>query len=1463
MIGDIHVSLDNDSDAIEAYNKAHELDENNLEVLTKLSQIYEKQEQWQMAMDTYLQLLEKQPENTELNSMIGRLACKAEQFDKAIEHYQIAHRREPDNLNYAMSLAEVYGLVKHFEQSKRIYEDLVQNFPNNVNIRIRLGEAYKSLDMEFEAITQFREAFKLSPSNIEVLSVLGTDYLKKGILDKALEHFEAILQQVPDHIETLMNVGLINLEKNLFEQAIGSFSRILENEPKNKDGLEHLEQIYEKQENYSEQIHILIKLEEIDPLNLNYLLKIANCYFKLLNYGKTEEYALKLLEIESNHQEALNLACDVYMRQQNYPSAIELLELNLKMNPEAIKLYLDLFNACFQQNETEKAGRYIVQALSMEKENIDVLQTALFYYKEIGNLNKQTEVCNTLLSLNPDDHDFKRQMVQLLMEQQMYKEAMNLLTDLLVHTPNDPGLLVSQAKIQTLQGLPSKAVITLQQVLAIDENNSMAHFELGRTYHTQKEWNKAIIEFKKAVNLGIDDPKAYIELGEIYSAKGFFDTALEVYQKAIALDRENIQINMEIAEIYFKLNMPEKALEEYESLQEKQPSNIKMNTRLAQVYQTNRMFSQSLELLNRLLEEQPQNTTILYEIGRTYLYMDNREESREYFTQVLNLEPGHTMAQVEMSVLDAHLNPQKTIQTLRKMIDQSPIKDTFIYLSRVFIENNMIDDAVAEFKVLAKRYPDSAPTWAELGKLYTVLSKTYQDPKIRQNGVEALEKAIQLDENYPPAYFYLGESFHLSGELEIALAKLRLAYQLDPQNLEIREYLTAVETQKTTIEVAAKLEEAKTYLSRGMDQNAIIEYEAILELDPFNCDANFDLASIYIKQENLELSKKYLQNSVERNPEFVKGFQDLAKINKQEGNLYEAEINLHKILDLNTNDFDSNLLMGEVLTESEEISEAAIYLQKAIEINPTSPKPYFQLGKMFLKIGETQQAKEFYEKCYKLDSSITEVNEFFVQLDQKETAEKLERLLNQAREAEETQELEQAKSYYEDILSLQPGHFFARYKSGELNEKLGRMNEAAFDFQQAYNNYSEHADEFPKLPIKLGLILAHLQKVSEAIPVLEEAIKIEPSNQELYLLLIQQYKEFFLTTGQEDFEGTTPMSLLKRIKDYSVSNPLSIVSWLGLGYAHRINLLGELELEESTQEGIKAYQKALEIDSTNEHLLYNLGLLNHFAGKIAKSKEYLKNLIQLNPEHIRSFQKLTQIYIEGKEYDEAAQTLRKLIDLEPENGIHRIELIDLYKLACETDDNKDQLFSNYLDEFASAVKANDQSVMAHFDYGYAILTLNSNFSLSEEELSLSISEFKRAISVAPNNPWGYWGLKRVYNKESISGRHRYQEAIDICKKALEFNETSQAYCELGNALNEDYETNRKTEALENYKKALFLEPDFIEVYFKIASIYRIRNNYDEAMQFYRRVIELDPTTSFAKDAKRSLVHIEKSKADLA
>ena len=109
----------------------------------------------------------------------------------------------------------------------------------------------------------------------------------------------------------------------------------------------------------------------------------------------------------------------------------------------------------------------------------------------------------------------------------------------------------------------------------------------------------------------------------------------------------------------------------------------------------------------------------------------------------------------------------------------------------------------------------------------------------------------------------------------------------------------------------------------------------------------------------------------------------------------------------------------------------------------------------------------------------------------------------------------------------------------------------------------------------------------------------------------------------------------------------------------------------------------------------------------------------------------------------------------------------------------------------------------------------------------------------------------------------YDDAIKICRQALKKNEgNSRAYFELGEAFNENYDKNMKSEALEEYRSAVRLDPSMIEAHFKIASIYRIVNNYEEAIAMYNRVIALDPTSNFAKDARRSLVHIEKSRAEM-
>jgi len=209
-----------------------------------------------------------------------------------------------------------------------------------------------------------------------------------------------------------------------------------------------------------------------------------------------------------------------------------------------------------------------------------------------------------------------------------------------------------------------------------------------------------------------------------------------------------------------------------------------------------------------------------------------------------------------------------------------------------------------------------------------------------------------------------------------------------------------------------------------------------------------------------------------------------------------------------------------------------------------------------------------------------------------------------------------------------------------------------------------------------------------------------------------------------------------------------------------------------------------------------------------------------------------------------------------------MKIVDLYKEMFTKDENRAKQYQQVIADFKGKVEANPKDSMSCFALGYAYITLSSGFTPSEEEQQWAIYYFKQANAFDPNNLWPYWGLKIVYNKQSISGKHMYDEAIAICKKALKIDDNSaRAHYELGEAFNENYDVNMKNEAMAEYKRAIQLDPNFIEAHFRLASIMRVKNMFDKAVEEYNKVIELDPTSAQAKDARRSLVHIERSRGE--
>ena len=78
-------------------------------------------------------------------------------------------------------------------------------------------------------------------------------------------------------------------------------------------------------------------------------------------------------------------------------------------------------------------------------------------------------------------------------------------------------------------GNNTKALGFYDKIIALDPNNTDAHFNKGLVYANQKNYNDSIKCFEKVIELSPNYPYAYYSLGMAYEQKNMLEKALEYY----------------------------------------------------------------------------------------------------------------------------------------------------------------------------------------------------------------------------------------------------------------------------------------------------------------------------------------------------------------------------------------------------------------------------------------------------------------------------------------------------------------------------------------------------------------------------------------------------------------------------------------------------------------------------------------------------------------------------------------------------------------------------------------------------------------------------------------------------------------------------------------------------------------------------------------------------------------------
>ena len=137
----------------------------------------------------------------------------------------------------------------------------------------------------------------------------------------------------------------------------------------------------------------------------------------------------------------------------------------------------------------------------------------------------------------------------------------------------------------------------------------------------------------------------------------------------------------------------------------------------------------------------------------------------------------------------------------------------------------------------------------------------------------------------------------------------------------------------------------------------------------------------------------------------------LAVQNHKKNNLQVAEKLYKKVLNINSNDLQSNFLLGTLSAQTKQFDIAKKLLNRSIEINPNYADAHNNLGLVFFALGDLQKAKSCYEKAIQINPNHVDAHN------------------NLGIVLKELGEHQKAMSCYEKVIQIEPDNLTSHWLS--------------------------------------------------------------------------------------------------------------------------------------------------------------------------------------------------------------------------------------------------------------------------------------------------------------------------------------------------------------------------------------------------------------------------------------------------
>lgn len=662
--------------------------------------------------------------------------------------------------------------------------------------------------------------------------------------------FASCGQSLNSHLER----GEDFLTKRKFEEATMQFRAATQIDDSSADAHWGLARSLEAQNKFLETVEELRKVVDLAPDNLEAKAKLGN-YYLLFNPPQIQESEKILQDIfkrDENFIEGHILQASIFSAQGKSESeVVRVLDKAISIDKTRVESYLAKSRFFMKINKADRAENVLKEAIGVdEKRALGYLEYGRFM--TFASRNEEAEVqFLKAVDVEPKNIEAREALANYYLAQRRLEKAEKAYQDLVSVQENSPEARMDLASFYAVVGRNDDAINVYEGILSDAPEYARARYKLAEIFLGRKEFSKVNEEVEKLLSVNDTDSEALM-----------------------------LRARVKLAE-----DNPEEAVSDLEEVLKKQPSLQTALFYMTQAKLSLGQVDQARAFIGDLEKYHPNyKRSALLKIQAAFTAGEPDNALREANKLIASSERAYPTNAEEAQALEdlrvrgitsrgvAYLQLGKTTEAekdLSEVVRLSPsAAGPKINLARVFIAKGSFSNALELYE---KALTLDASNFDALSGMVAVLNQLKEFDKAKTKIDDVISKNADDKKQMPALHYLKSNVFAEESKLDEAEAELKKAIELDEN------YLPAYSAY------------ASILLSKNQSGEALKQYQKVVERKPAASVYTL-IGMLHDAKQDFEVAEKNYRKALEINPGSSIAANNLAWLiaDQNRGNLDEA-----------------------------------------------------------------------------------------------------------------------------------------------------------------------------------------------------------------------------------------------------------------------------------------------------------------------------------------------------------------------------------------------------------------------------------------------------------------------------------------------------------------------------------------------------------------------------------------------